>query len=40
VFIVKGFDEEQRFPLWRIISFIMVETHRCVFGKGLVKKIV
>jgi hypothetical protein len=26
--------------MWRIISFIMVETHRCKFGKGLVKKIV
>jgi len=40
VFVVKGFDKEQSFPLWRIISFIMAKTHRCGFGKGLVKKIV
>jgi hypothetical protein len=40
VFVVKGFNEEQSFPLWRIISFIMAETHKCGFGKGLVKKIV
>jgi hypothetical protein len=40
VFVVKGFGEEQKFPLWRIISFIMVETHKCRFGKGMVKKIV
>jgi hypothetical protein len=40
VFVVKGFDEEQSFPLWKIISFIMAETHRHGFGKGLVKKIV
>jgi hypothetical protein len=40
VLVIKGFREEQRFPLWRIISFIMAETHRCGFGKGLAKKIV
>jgi hypothetical protein len=40
VFVIKGFDKEQNFPLWRIISFIMAKTHRCRFRKGLVKKIV
>ncbi len=40
MFVVKGFGEEQSFPLWRIISFIMAKTHRCGFGKGMVKKIV
>jgi hypothetical protein len=40
VFVVRGFGKEKNFSLWRIISFIMAETHRCEFGKGLVKKIV
>jgi hypothetical protein len=40
VFVVKGFNKEQSFPLWMIISFIMAKTHKCGFGKGLVKKIV